>query len=412
MDYQKPRHPYAVVVNSNNIMALTVIRSLGKQGIPIIAIFGESRFFGQYAPMIRCSKFISTAFYFEENDYEKNLVSQLLKIGRSLDKKAVLFPVDDEDMIVVSANRIILEEFYHILMPPHSMLKTLLYKELFYEFSNENNLPIPKTFIVEKTQALEGIANKINFPCIIKPPLRNYKWRKIYKNRKVLIANERRELSRLLGEVIGLFQKVVVQEIIVGSESNIICSFTFLDINSEPIGMFVCRKIRQFPPHFGNTASAESIIDEKAVTLTKSICKQLSLVGYVSIEFKKDSDNAYRIFEITPCRLNRQAGLANASGVNLAYIWYCYLIGHSITIQNDYTLSTKWLSEVNEVRSILYYLKKREHTLYQLLQYYKRINQFELLDRDDLVPSLMLLPSLLHFMRSKLKTHTRRSGEL
>lgn len=390
----------AVIVNADNIMALSAIRSLGRQGIPVIAIFGKRNFFEQYSRIIRSSRFISKIYYFYENNYENNLVSQLIKTGRSLGSKAVLFPVSDYDMIIISSNRELLEEFYHILMPPHDMLETLLHKELFYKFSNKNNLPIPRTFFPAEINDIENIAEKVNYPCIIKPSWRDDLWIKTYKNKKVLVVENSRELKQTFHKTFSLFRKLVVQDIISGPENNILCTFTYLDIHSETLGIFVCRKIRQFPPYYGNTALAESVLDEKVIDLTKSICKQLGLVGYVSIEFKKDEkDNSYKIIEITPCRLNRQAGLADALGVNIPNIWYCYLLKKPIPQINSYKTHCKWMSEVNEMRALPFYLKDVWKNILRWLRSYKNIKQFEVLAKDDLMPSLMLLLLLLLYPR-------------
>jgi hypothetical protein len=67
------------------------------------------------------------------------------------------------------------------------------------------------------------------------------------------------------------------------------------------VGIFTSRKIRQFPPHFGNSSLVQHVHEPKVVELTAQICWQLGLVGYVSIEFKQDArDGAFKIIELTP----------------------------------------------------------------------------------------------------------------
>src|SRR5262249_5897758 len=135
----------AVVVNANNISALTTIRALGRHGIPVIGVFGRGAL-DQYASVVRSSRFISKAHVFDESDYERNLIQCLLEVGASCRTKAVLFPASDKDMILVSANRQLLQQHYHLLMPSHELLRTLLSKDVFYPFAEARGIQLPRSF--------------------------------------------------------------------------------------------------------------------------------------------------------------------------------------------------------------------------------------------------------------------------
>lgn len=135
----------AVVVNANNIAALLPIRVLGRKGIPVTCVFGRGNL-DQYASVVRSSRFISKTQIFDESDYERNVIECLREMGQSCGRKAVLFPTSDLDMIIVSANRHLLEEYYHLLMPSHALLSNLLNKNWFYPFAEARGIPVPKTF--------------------------------------------------------------------------------------------------------------------------------------------------------------------------------------------------------------------------------------------------------------------------
>jgi predicted ATP-grasp superfamily ATP-dependent carboligase len=171
----------------------------------------------------------------------------------------------------------------------------------------------------------------IIYPCIIKPGWRNEAWQRQHGNDKVVVVNNPDELLDRLRSLYDRFEHLVVQEIVPGSERNIVCSFTYLTEESEPLGIFTSGKIRQFPPNFGNSSLVQQVSEPQVVALTVRICKQLGLVGYASIEFKKDErDGTYKVIEITPCRFNRQAGLADAAGLCLPYVWYCHVLRRPI----------------------------------------------------------------------------------
>jgi predicted ATP-grasp superfamily ATP-dependent carboligase len=113
-------------------------------------------------------------------------------------------------------------------------------------------------------------------------------------------------------------------------------------------------------------------------------------VGYASIEFKRNSDDGcYKILEITPSRLNRQVGLADAAGMNIPYIWYCHQVGKTLEVK-DYNLATRWLSEVNDFRALSEYIRAKEYTLKTWINSYRGIRSCEVFAKDDLNPLLKL----------------------
>jgi D-aspartate ligase len=159
----------AVIVNASNPMALHVIRTLGKRGIPIHAVFGKSKFPGSYFYAIKSSRFISWRYYFTTENYEANLIACLMRIGRNLNLKAVLFPATDMDMIVISRHRRLLEEYYFLFMPPHSIIQKLSDKNQFYKFAKDKKLSVPNTYYPHGLKDIDRIVSSIKYPCILKP---------------------------------------------------------------------------------------------------------------------------------------------------------------------------------------------------------------------------------------------------
>jgi predicted ATP-grasp superfamily ATP-dependent carboligase len=389
----------ALVVNANNISALLPIRALGRKGIPVTCVFGRGRR-DQYAPVVRASRYISSLHTFDETDYEANLVQCLRDLGEKSRRKAVLYPASDLDMIIISGHRHSLEDYYHVLMPPHALLMNLLNKDWFYPFAAERGIPVPRTIHVSRPVEVDAAARRFVFPCIVKPAWRDEAWQAHYGNQKVLIAQDAEELRHLCHCLQERHYEMTVQEIIPGSEPNIVCSFTFLNERSEPLGVFTSQKIRQFPPHFGNSSLVQQVHDHTVVQLTAQICKQLGLVGYASIEFKRDDrDGTYKVIEITPCRFNRQAGLSESAGFSLPHVWYRHLLRQPIDCDVKSGVSA-WVSEVNEVRAVWRYWRNGEYTLWEWLKSYRDVAQYEVFAKDDPLPFLKLVPSTLaHWVR-------------
>src|SRR5262249_29521849 len=154
----------------------------------------------------------------------------------------------------VSANRQLLQQHYHLLMPSHELLCTLLSKDVFYPFAEARGIQLPRSFPIHCLEDMTTARREISYPCIVKPGWRDEAWQRQYGNDKVVVVNDPDELMRTLRSLHDRFAHLVVQEIVPGSERNIICSFTYLTEQSEPLGLFTSGKIRQFPPTFGNSS--------------------------------------------------------------------------------------------------------------------------------------------------------------
>ncbi|AFH50160.1 Hypothetical protein IALB_2457 [Ignavibacterium album JCM 16511] len=89
----------ALVLNCNNIMAWPVIRLLGKNNIPVDAIFGNRKTKANYYDILKNSKYIRNALLFDENKYEENLINLLIEYGQQCKLKPVLFLASDSVLI-------------------------------------------------------------------------------------------------------------------------------------------------------------------------------------------------------------------------------------------------------------------------------------------------------------------------
>jgi len=386
----------AVIVNSNNPMALGVIRGLGRWRIPILAVFGTSKSNNLFHYIVKYSRFITQKYFFSEDNYESNLLECLFSIGKNLDQKAALFPTSDIDMEIISKNRKELSYYFLFKMPSHETNNMLLNKHLFYKYAIQHHISIPRTFFPEDPSEIFSIAREVRYPCIIKPSWRKAKWFEIYGSKKVIIVHSMRELVQNFNRGIDLFDHCIIQEIIPGDETNILCSFTILDENSDPLCLFICKKIRQYPPHFGNTSMAQSVWNPIVADITRSVSKKLHLKGYINIEFKKDPEgDTFKILEITPSRVNRQAGLSISAGINIFKIWYDFLTKKELKYTDTYSLGVKWISEVSELQSFPEYLRNQEYNIFQWIKTYKNVKGFEILSKDDLLPFICVFPSYL-----------------
>mgnify|MGYP000601511439 CR=1 FL=1 len=94
----------AIILNCNNIMALPIIRLLGKKSIPVTGVFGVSKNVSPFHQIIERSKYISEKIYFDEDNYSESLINSLINYGSKQKIKPVLFLASDTDLEVISSN--------------------------------------------------------------------------------------------------------------------------------------------------------------------------------------------------------------------------------------------------------------------------------------------------------------------
>ncbi|WP_337873502.1 hypothetical protein [Ignavibacterium sp.] len=373
-------------------MALPIIRLLGRKQIPVTAVFGKGKDLSPFNKIIAQSNYISEKIFFDEANYSESLIKSLVEYGNKQNSKPVLFLASDTDLEVVSSHRDKLHQYYHFTLPPDYRIKEILNKDKFISLARDYNLPVPKSLRITLDLSPEKILGLLNFPFIVKPSWRDNRWLKKFREKKVFIIKNSDELKLTLNKLKEFPVEYLAQEIISGPESNIFCSFSILNKNSDPIESGFCRKLTQYPPDFGNTSIAAPVNNEELKKLSDEIFRKLKLTGYASIEFKFDEkDRQFKVIEVTPNRFNRQFAVTSMLGLNLPYILYQYELEREILPQQLKSSDRLWLSEVNEVRRILKYEKTKTKALIKFLLHLPKVGFFEIFDVFDLKPFFNLL---------------------
>ncbi len=380
------------------VTGLGVIRSLGRRGIPVIGLGPNPKQTGHFSKY--CKSIVSPDPIKEEEQY----INFLLALGRRLRTKGVLIPTADADVLAISKHRTKLVDYFCFPMPGLDIIERLVNKKEFHKSILRLNIPQPKTYLPENILELKHVIDEITYPCIIKPAFS-------FKNdlgAKVLKINSREQLIESYDRAISCGQEMVIQEVILGDDSNIYGLGTYCNCNSELKGIFVYRKKRGYPKGFGTCSFVESVSEPEIVDLGKKILQEFSYYGISEIEFKRDPrDNQLKIIEIN-ARTWAENSLADRCGVDLSYMAYMDAIGKDKDIEVSVPAKEgiKWIYMFNDLRSSLGSIRNRELLL---KDYIKSLNgelEFAIFAWDDPCPFLFHLSELfsegLKHIRKKL----------
>lgn len=306
----------AVVLGANYYIGLSIIRTLGRKGIPVVAIdYSEESRYGAK------SKYLSEKLIGPH--YEKDpegLLELLINYGRKQEKKPVLFPGADPYVEFVDKYFYELKEYYLFPMDRKGFWSEVMDKYTMSLLAKKFNVKVPETINSKEENLIERVREEIKYPCIIKP-MDSASFVRRYRH-KVFIIKDEEELI----EKIEMFHKnnspIVVQRIIPGPEENCYCYDAYLNKDSEVTHWMTVHKIRQWPINFGASTYARQKYIPEIHEIGKPFLEAIKYKGFAEIELKKDENTGViYLIEVNVRIINFNEMLAKV-GLNFPYITY------------------------------------------------------------------------------------------
>lgn len=379
MDKYDLSRPPAVIAGAFQTGVLGV-RSLKRKGIETCCFDcnpAMNGFYSTYGPAKLCpNPDIEPAAWL---DFMKNLAGEM----RS---KPVLIPSSDLYVTAIAKARDVLKDYY-ILNPGVETQALLAEKQTQYKMAFEHGMPMPLTQMIGDMEELERLATKISYPCLIKP-WHFREWESFppghplyYK--KVYVANNQGELldGYRMAETIN--PNVVIQEIILGADTNKRVYLSCYDANGARIARAMFRELRCVPFQFGPASVSEPYVDEEADQICNHFLQKINYKGICEIEVKRDDrDGKVKLIEANP-RLSGGGDAAPYAGVDLCWIHYRDLIGEKVDLVEPNDRKFRHIVFKAEGTAIPQYMKAGLLTWRELLANYKPPVAFFDLDIRD-----------------------------
>lgn len=313
------RDAVPAVVICSHLNSLGVVRSLKQGGMPIYVAatgrFGPAMWSRYSRPVII------------EALYGQKLIDGLLRLRDQLRCRPVLFATEEMGVFTISENREVLQQAYHIRLPPKETIETLVNKARLQELAEEIGFPVPRSLVVRAGTDLRKLAD-LRYPVIIKPADRvNLHLGKTERLSQAATAPEAQLISERLLGTIGEF---VVQEKVPGPDSNIYFTLFYCGRDRSEVAMFTGQKVRSDPPEIGSTALCVASPEKREVleSLTRSFLQRVDCSGMGSIEFKLDPvQDRFIMIEPTIARTDWQEEIATLCGINIPLAAYRHELG-------------------------------------------------------------------------------------
>ena len=327
---------HAVVVDLQSMAGLQAARILAQRDIPVIGVGNSPD--DAFCRTRVCERVLFT------NTTSEDLIDTLETLGSELSERAVLILCADEAVTLVSRHRARLEAYFHIALPDHDTVETLMEKESFFRFAQEHGLAIPPTYILESRADAEEAARELSFPCVLKPSARYAAWTRNVGHKAFRVESPDNLLS-LYDRVASFAPKLIAQEWVEGGEGNLFSCNAYFDATSQPLATFVARKIRQWPVETGVSALGEEVRNDEVLAETIRVFQAADFHGLAYLEMKRD-DRTGRMYIIEPNvgRATGRSAIAEAGGVELLQAMYCDVLGLPLPadLEQRYT-GVKWI---------------------------------------------------------------------
>jgi D-aspartate ligase len=365
------------IVFGGGVNGLGVVRNLGRNNVTVHCVVEKKE-------QVIYSKFCDKYYIVPHIEESKSVLRKFLINTERRNGHAVLFPTSDRFSLHLSELKEELNEDYYIPLPSQEVVRTLVDKKRFYKSLSGFNVPHPQTCFPESQEDVIRIGTEMKHPIFVRPLLSQEFWLKFHT--KGFVAGSADELLKYYLLARNHRFDVIFQEIIPGlAGKNVYGIEGYFDKNFDPKAIFAYRRLRGWPPVFGNTCLRESIPTSEVsslCTITENYLRYIGYHGLMEAEWKKDPQSGkYNLLEIN-ARQSMQNILPSICGMNLILIAYLDVIGEKTGHIDDYKKSVKWQSLLEDLLSIL----ATHPSMADLVISLRNIRAWSFFATDDLLP--------------------------
>ena len=340
--FHKATLPGVIVSAGKTANTLGVVRCFGRRGIPVTLVETILDSPARY------SRYVNGRLRPDASENLANTLIDLLRaVGEQADRKRVIIPTGDEEVVALARAREELSPYYLFSLARPEVIESLTDKSRFYRFLEQQGYPHPRTVYPADLDELLRLGREFPLPFLIKPA-ESLSFQDRYM-RKCFQVTSIQELDRAADQLGGSNLRVMIQEIIPGDQFYEF--YVYLDRTGQPKGICGWDRLRQYPPNFGNGTLCRARFCSEAIELGLETLSRVGFSGLGAVELKMDPrDQQYKIIEINP-RTTLQNRLAAACGVDMEYLAYLDLTGQPVASVGVPDTGTVWVDDFTDLFS-------------------------------------------------------------
>lgn len=367
------------IVLSTGTAALGVIRSLGRRGVPVIALYQDPTDVGC------ASRYLREAIQVPHPEHEeKALVEWLLREAPRLGG-GVLVPCADAYLGAMARNKAELQQHYLVACPDWKIAESVLQKSLTYAVARAAGVATPHTAVLRSLEHAEREARKASFPCLVKP-VTGHQYSRVF-HKKMVLAHCPEELIAAYTEAAAADFAVMLQEFIPGKDAMGV-NYNSYFFEGEPLAEFTAAKIRNAPPQIGSPRVVLSKHIPEVIEPGRRLLRALGYSGFSCTEFKWDArDHSYKLMEVNG-RHNMSSRLAARCGMDFPFMEYRHLAYGEKPAPCDFEDGIYWIDLGRDAAHTAMHWRRERYSLARYLEPYLQPHVFAELDWSDPKPFL------------------------
>ncbi|MCK8060022.1 MULTISPECIES: carboxylate--amine ligase [unclassified Fusibacter] len=390
----------AVVLGANYYIGLSAIRSLGEEGVHVVAVDYQTD--GAYGLK---SKYLKESLIGPNyrTDTEA-FIAFLIDYAKKQDEKPVLLPCADPYVEVTDAYRDELSKWFLLPGMPQGLQTSLLEKDSLNTYCLKFGVKVPESLTTGMDNLYERIEKEIGFPCLVKPA-NSHAFVAVFRT-KMFKVYSMSELKEALEKAKNQKLEVIIQRIIPGFDDHMYTYDAHLNEESKVTHWLSCQKYRQYPINFGASVYTTQKYVPELHKIGAPFLEGVGYKGFAEIEFKKDATTGdFYLIEINT-RYSNLNNLVKKAGLNMPYITYRELTGNPLepkAIEKD-TGIVFWYA-YEDMLAVKAYLKAKQLSLLHVLKSYFTKKAYAIWDIKDPMPLFAFQGQLLTKLFKKV---TRR----
>ena len=315
----------ALVLGDDDRSFLTVVRSLGRKNISVHTGWCHPASFALHSKYVKKVHLIPP-FSLQNDSWKKTLIDIFQQENFDL-----VIPCNDLTMIPLQTNRKELEKYAQIYLISDRAFDITQDKIKTYKLAKSNNIPVPKSIIINQNSDLSKILSNFKFPIVLKPRLsvtpndleNKHFVRKVYTND---------ELTNHINYILEDKVEIQVQENFIGKGVGI----EVLVDKGEILVVFQHIRVHEPLMGGGSTYRKSAAPHPELLDATRKLMKSLNYTGVAMVEFKVNFDTRQWIFVEINGRFWGSLPLAVSSGVDFPYYLYQLLVNKQRDFPQEY----------------------------------------------------------------------------
>ncbi len=313
--------PRAIVTYARGWQALSVVRSLGKQGIEVIcaeeAPFAPC-FFSRY-----CTDHFQYPSFADDPEAFIDCIVQKVEEYRPDDDAYVLMPIHKETWLLAE-HRDRLEPHIRMAVTSHENMKRIHDKGSLATLAQELGIRIPRTIQPQSMDELYRSVPDVGLPAFVKV-------REGASGVGIKRVGTREELVSVFRKFVDGYglepgQYPLVQEGVPGTDH---CTTVLFD-GGTCVARMTYRNVRQFPRETGASALRETVDAPQAEEAAVRLLSHLDWHGIAEVDFRIEDDGTAHLIEVNP-RFFGGLPQCIASNVDYPHMLFRIACGEKIT---------------------------------------------------------------------------------